>query len=64
MAEALDFFRRGLIECPVTVVGLSELQKVSVHSGGPQEYGDECCNILSKMHCHTFDDPRLHLSPQ
>jgi alcohol dehydrogenase, propanol-preferring len=27
-AEALDFFRRGLIKAPFKVVGLSELQKV------------------------------------
>jgi propanol-preferring alcohol dehydrogenase len=27
-AEALDFFRRGLIEVPTTVIGMSELQKV------------------------------------
>lgn len=27
-AEALDFFRRGLIKAPYKVVGLSELQKV------------------------------------
>ncbi|KAI9761209.1 MAG: alcohol dehydrogenase [Chaenotheca gracillima] len=27
-AEALDFYRRGLIECPIKVVGLSELQSV------------------------------------
>jgi len=27
-AEALDFYRRGLIKAPFKVVGLSELQKV------------------------------------
>ncbi|KAI9841793.1 MAG: alcohol dehydrogenase [Sclerophora amabilis] len=27
-AEALDFYRRGLIDCPIKVVGLSELQDV------------------------------------
>jgi propanol-preferring alcohol dehydrogenase len=27
-AEALDFYRRGLIKFPFKVVGLSELQKV------------------------------------
>ena len=27
-AEAIDFFRRGLIKAPVKVVGLSELQHV------------------------------------
>lgn len=27
-AEALDFFKRGLIKAPFKVVGLSELQKV------------------------------------
>lgn len=27
-AEALDFFRRGLIHCPIKIVGLSELQHV------------------------------------
>ncbi|KAI9886329.1 MAG: alcohol dehydrogenase [Watsoniomyces obsoletus] len=28
MAEALDFVKRGLVECPVKIVGLSELPKV------------------------------------
>lgn len=27
-SEALDFFRRGLVNIPVKTVGLSELQKV------------------------------------